>query len=142
MSNMIKAIVYILVLAILVVLSFRDIKKRKIDIRVLFVSAPLFMFLLIGEAGSGYFELLRLIDIVIGLVSLIISHYSKEAIGKGDAYLLIWCALVMDFDVYITSLAISMLLSFLIACFCILKGKKKPIPFVPLLTLGFLFTLF
>ncbi|MDD6102649.1 MAG: prepilin peptidase [Clostridiales bacterium] len=133
---MINAIVYVLALIIMILMSFSDLKKKRVDIRILLFSGPLLVFLLIGGNGADYFNSLRAVSLFIGVVCIITSILSKEAIGRGDSYVILWCGFVFGFSIFIKMMCISLLLGFVIACIMTAVGKKRPIPFVPLMTAG------
>ena len=141
---MVEKVIEILLAAVLVILSVSDIKNRKIPIWILGLPVLLmavhfcltgdYRSLLVNSAGS----------ISVFLVGILISRFTGEAVGAGDAYV---CGAVFMILGIINGL-ISVTLSLFFAAFfgtAVMhikkKGWKYRIPFVPFLCGGYICTL-
>ena len=129
----------VLIMCLLIILSYQDLKRRLIDVRWLLVSGPVLIGLNIYY--KEFFQGERLLIIGLGLACLGISFISKEAIGLGDSYTLIWAGLVMSFSNYFTSLLLASLLSFVLGALLFITKKASKIAFVPLIAIGYMASL-
>lgn len=129
-------IIKIIVSLVLVMLGIMDVRRHYIDVRPLIITGPLLFLANIIILGEEYFTLMRLAMVVVGVISLLISILTKEQIGLGDAYVIIWAGLVLDFECYIKMMLVGTGFTFITACILIIIRKKKEIPFIPMLAAG------
>ena len=136
-------------LLLLIICSYTDLKKRVISMRVLAV----FLFLTAGLIVCAYVSDSRylaigesliydpsaeniIFSLIPGAVLFFISLFSKEAIGKGDVYLVGLLGLMTGFERIFVILFISMVACAAFGSICMLakrKGKKDTLPYVPFL---------
>ena len=128
-------------LAYLGTLSIQDIRKKKVNLWILYVGIVLVFISLIAAPTVSVIE--RLLGSGIGILMLGISLITKEAIGRADCILILYLGLMTG---YLQSIMI-LLISFLLCCiFCIigtgfhLLSRKKRVAFIPFLLVGFLCT--
>ena len=119
----------IITLIFLLLNSWKDWKQKEI----LPVSV-----LLYGMLGIGY-SLDLGIPVVISLLFLVLSIWTKEKIGLGDGLFLLALGCMNDTETYIRTLWMGLLLA---AGYSILllfhkKSRKTEIPFVPFMLLGY-----
>lgn len=134
---------------LLIICSYTDLRKRAVSIRVLAIFFILTAGLMAGNyvLGMGYgvtigrlmYEINAeniIFSLIPGGVLFFISLLSKEAIGKGDVYLVGLLGLMTGFERISVILFISMVACAAFGSICILakrKGKKDTLPYVPFL---------
>ncbi|MCM1135179.1 MAG: prepilin peptidase [Clostridium sp.] len=75
-------------------------------------------------------------DILPGAVLVLLSFLTGESIGYGDGALVMTLGLWLGGPSILTMVGVGIMLSGVYGVFCLIKGKKEPIPFVPFLLLG------
>jgi leader peptidase (prepilin peptidase)/N-methyltransferase len=69
-----------------------------------------------------------------GLILLVICRISKEAVGKGDVYVVLLLGLMLGFEKTFTILFLSMTMTAVFGLGCLAVGnrkKKDSLPFIP-----------
>lgn len=120
----------------LVLASVEDVKRKEIDIRILFVFLLLSISLL-SILDMNPFTMGRLVGVFPGAVLAAISRISRGAVGMGDALVVMWLGYVMGIMSCLSVLASAWLICFVAAAICWLRRKKGAIPFIPFLCTGF-----
>ena len=132
-----KLLIGLLLAAYLIPASVRDLKKKDMDVRVwgVFFAVSVLLLLISGE------ELLwwnRILGLLPGAFMLLISNLSHGAVGKGDAYVLLFMGFVLGLLSILEILFYALLACFAVAVFLFVKKKKKKrIAFIPFLTGSF-----
>lgn len=137
MENMYNAAVQILVLLVLAVNSWIDIKKREISLvsvgclAVLGTAANLIQQVDMSE---------RWISLGIGCMGLAFSICSRGSFGMGDAWMLLAVGLSVEEEIFLEMLCLGMLLAAAFAS-CLLiftkKNRRWAFPFLPFLLIGY-----
>jgi len=127
------------VLAVMVVLSLIDIKKKQISMTMLIPFGVTVLFWQLFQ-GTGIVELLT--GLVPGAACLLLSYVTKESIGRGDG--LVLCVLGLLCGSKATLVVFGMALFFAAVWSMVLlvlkrAGRKTELPFLPCLSLGYLF---
>lgn len=136
-------------LLMLIICSYTDLKERGISIRVLTAfltvsSGLIFTAYIYGNRFERLNDLMLydlsreniIMSLVPGLILLLISFFTKEAIGRGDVYVICLLGLMIGFDMIFRVLFISMIICAVVGLICMaLKGMKKKdtLPFIPFL---------
>ncbi|HEX3077101.1 MAG TPA: prepilin peptidase [Lachnospiraceae bacterium] len=127
------------VLLLLVICTIEDCKNKKIVTWHLLVTLP---FLCLDLWFNPEVTLLsRLCGIVIGGIFLLLSKLTKEQIGVGDAYIIIAIGLMLGGFSCLEVITYSFFISSIVAIILMIIfrfSRKKTIPFVPFLLLGFI----
>lgn len=118
---------------ILLMLSIEDYRTSEIDIRILLISIIL-MFI----AGEKF----HYSGVVLGFIFLLIAIITKEAIGKGDAYLFMYIGLCYG---AVNTMVIILISSILVLIFFTVFKHKTPtllsykasVPYVPFAFMAF-----
>ena len=134
---------------LLIICSYTDIRKRAINARILVAFLILTAGLMTGACvfGDRYGAVAGgliyepnvgniIFSMIPGVVLFIISLLTKEAIGRGDVYLVCLLGLMIGFDRIFAVLFISMVSCAVFGSICILlkgKDKKDTLPYVPFL---------
>ncbi len=139
------------IVAILLLISctYTDLRRRTVSIRVLVIFLVLTAGLMTGvhifgdrydaAAETLMYEINAeniILSIIPGAVLFIISLLTKEAIGRGDVYLVALLGLMTGFERIFAILFISMVSCAALGSMCMLvkgKGKKDTLPYVPFL---------
>ncbi|MCL2865250.1 MAG: prepilin peptidase [Lachnospiraceae bacterium] len=132
----------ILISLYLILLSYFDIRQKKVSIKMLgmgmiFISLLSILGLLYREMDG----LLALFGLVVGIGFLIFSKLSREAFGYGDSILILMLGVYLGFWQIMYVLLFAFLLSALFSIgFMIWKGisKKVSIPFIPFLAISYM----
>ena len=132
-------IVEYLFTAILLVCAYIDFKRKEVSI---FLFIPMgICAILKWIIGDGAGVLSRSVGIIIGVLFLIISRLTKEAIGYGDSVLITILGLHMGGIPMLYVLVASSVLAGIVALFCVWKhrwSKKLTIPFIPFVAVVYL----
>jgi leader peptidase (prepilin peptidase)/N-methyltransferase len=132
-------IIYIILFLWLLLCSIQDIKKKTINIYLILTG---FVMLLIGMLWSGEYSFLYYFGgISLGLILLCISFITKDQVGTGDGLIVCITGLCLGFSRNAMLLVISLLGSAIFSIVLLtfkLAGRKKTIPFVPFLLLGYM----
>ena len=134
---------------LLSICSYTDLRKRTVSIRVLVTFLILTAGLMVGvyafgdRYGKTGLSLMYepnaeniILSVIPGAVLLLISLVSREAIGRGDVYLVGILGLMIGFEKIFAVLFISMVSCAVFGSICMLvkgKGKKDTLPYVPFL---------
>ncbi len=121
-------------------LSIWDVRKKSLPVLGI-------LAVLVTVLAQRFAESVPFWDCVAGCLVgggfLMISKWSKEALGYGDSLLIMILGLQLGFWALMETLTYSMfLLGVISLIFIVLKGKNREmsLPFVPILTLGYLLT--
>ncbi|MCU6748389.1 A24 family peptidase [Faecalicatena acetigenes] len=123
----------------LLILSFIDIKSRKIPVWTLIIGMMLSVIFQYMTGNTDY--ILVVLGGIIGAVFIITSKATKEKFGYGDSILIFilgiflgfWNILYLLFIAFFVSAVYSIILLSIFR-----KGKKESFPFIPFLTIGYL----
>lgn len=134
---------------LLISCTYTDLKKRTVSTRVLVIFLILTAGLMTGHhiigdrygvaLGSLMYEINAeniIFSMIPGAMLLLISILTKEAIGRGDVYLVCLLGLMTGFERIFAVLFISMVSCAAFGGICMLvygKGKKDTLPYVPFL---------
>ncbi|MCC8066282.1 MAG: A24 family peptidase [Clostridiales bacterium] len=124
---------------ILLLCSYTDIRYRKIYriIIALHLSASLIIHLAVGKAWM----VSAIAGIIPGLTCLLLSALSHQALGYGDAFLIISCGFSLGMQKCLAVLFTAFFCAGLwaLGMICFRQGKRRTeIPFVPFLLSGLL----
>ena len=124
---------------VLGILSWSDLKEKSISIPSLFISNMAFLVLRICSLNGGWKEYIS--GAFVGLVFLLISIFSKQAIGYADSLIMTGLGFYLGFWKIISLLGTAFFLLAFAGLFLLLKcrwSKKSSIPFLPFLMIGYL----
>lgn len=121
---------YAWVLLFLVVLSIEDILEYEISMKWIGI---------LGITGFIYSIWTKHTPVFwLGILLLLFSYVTREQIGYGDGFLVLALGMWMNMEQLCNMLFIAVIVSFLAAvCF-----RKRELPFVPFLTIGYLIGVF
>ncbi|MCR5420915.1 MAG: prepilin peptidase [Lachnospiraceae bacterium] len=144
-------------LFVLIIFCYTDLRERGISLRLLAASLISVIILMISVKIYGEkIELLKsclayelnIINIIWGLLPgvflLVINKITREAIGKGDVYVIFLLGFMLGFRNTIELIIISMLLTAVFGVVYIVvcgKDKKAALPYMPFLLIAFLILL-
>ena len=147
----------ILSILLLVICSYTDIRERGISIRVLavFIVSSAALMISTYMLGDRYGVIKRsliyepdpiniLLSLLPGIILLIISFISREAIGRGDVYVVSLLGFMTGIDRILAILLISMLSCGIFGlAYMVMKGKsrKDTLPYVPFLLGAYILTM-
>jgi Flp pilus assembly protein protease CpaA len=140
-SLVIESTISIVVLLCMVPAAVMDCKTKLIDSRLfLYSAAPLVLLRLVEGICYGTVSLKNeLLGIGIGIIFIMLSLISREALGLGDGVAILWFGVIMGGKALVIVLCTCLILNFFIAFVMVFKGKKKVrIPMLPFLTFGYL----
>lgn len=142
-----RMIVSVLSLLMLIICSYTDLKYRGISRRVLaafFLLSVVYMSVVcIFKDRSGLLKNCLLYEVktesvicalIPGLLMLIVSIVTKEAIGKGDVYVILLLGLMTGFDRAFFILLVSMTVCAVFGIVLMIvkgRGRKDTLPYVP-----------
>lgn len=138
-NSILVNISYLLVALLLITESYFDIKTKKINI------IFLLFFTVTGVAAALFFKqngvVSALLGALEGIILLGIAYVTKEGIGYGDGMVILGTGLILGWRNNILMFFAGLLFSSLFSIILLIKDKnrKKRIPFIPFLTLGYLF---
>jgi leader peptidase (prepilin peptidase)/N-methyltransferase len=116
-----------------------DIKRKEVSIKILIVFGVVgLIFYIIGQPISLLEEVG---GVVIGVLILLLYRITKGEIGEGDGWLLIVTGIFLGISRNFELLMSGLLLAAVCSLFLLLfkkAGKKKEIPFIPFLFLGYM----
>ena len=115
--------------------AFDDLRTRQVRVMELIVFAVL--GLLIDLFSPTYSWLSILGGVSIGMVLMVVSYFSKEKIGMGDALIVAVSGLYLGF---VNTLILLWLSSSLTSIYGVIK-KKQELPFIPFLTVAYVIML-
>lgn len=128
-------------LCYLVNASVDDVRRKRIDARILAIFfAVSLVIICVGRLGLLSHE--RLLGMIPGGILLCISRLSKEAIGIGDATVVLWLGYLGGIWFCLNSLMIAWSFCFCMALGMFVMGKKQAIPFLPFLCTGYFLSLY
>ena len=118
----------------LLMMSLMDIKERKVNIYNLFAEVILSIYLYINLDGGFYKFCL------IGISGFLLSVFLKNFVGNADMIILFSNSLLIKTVYFPIYLSVALLLGSLVCLIIIICfNRSKQMPFIPFLTLGFLF---
>lgn len=128
-----------ILLIILLVCGIQDIRNKKISLWIISLGA---LLTVAGIILCGSLSVAETIGgMGVGAVVLLISMVTKGKIGLGDGLILCVTGLVLGFWGNIELFGLALLLAAVVSIFLLvfqLANRKKSIPFVPFLFLGYL----
>ncbi len=127
------------VFLMLVICTIEDCLNKKIVIWHLLIPLPFLCLDLWCNAKVTVLS--RILGLIIGAIFLLLSKLTKEQIGIGDAYVIIVIGLMLGGIHCLEIITFSFLLSSIVAIILMLMfhfSRKKTIPFIPFLLLGFI----
>lgn len=144
MQNLLKIeitvlVIYIVLFMLLLYCSIEDIRTKKIDIRKLIV---VFIILLPSMFLRSDIHILECLSgIVLGVIFIAISKITRGQIGMGDGYII--CVTGLGFGIWrsLEMLCYALFFAAIYSMFLLVRhyaNRKKLIPFVPFLFLGFI----
>jgi len=134
---MFKYITILILYIYLILCTISDIKTKKINLKLSLV------FLLLGFFIYPFFIKsdikILLYNLLPGICILLVSLFTKGAIGAGDAVILIIMSFYMPSASILIILFFSLLMASVIAVTLIIKkySRKYALPFAPFITLGY-----
>ena len=145
----INRMVDIVVLLILTGLSVSDIRNKKVSRRVLTLWGILTVFWKIVDLYQirVFLEKMEqtnvddLAGIGVGVLSLLVSKVTEEAIGYGDSVAIMILGGYLGFWKVVGVLAAAIFTSGVCSVILALRGRVKTMPFFPFLTLGYILML-
>ncbi len=131
------------VVLILVILSWQDVERKKISIRLCVLSI---CFIIMGNLFFHLESMFFMISgMLVGGFVLIVSYITKESIGMGDGVVFIITGLtaggINNFEILVMSLFLA---SFAGMYYLIFKkcNKKETMAFLPFITISYIFRSF
>ena len=124
------------VLGYMVYASVEDVRRKRLDIRVLIVFL-IVSLVIIFIFGEGILNVNRLMGLIPGAILVVISKLSSEAIGMGDALVVLWLGYMGGIRMCMNTLMIAWACCFLTALIMFGVHRKKTIPFLPFLCAGY-----
>lgn len=137
----------ILSLSLLITCSYTDLRERGISLALLAafsISCVTLMIsaLIFGEKlgflkRSLVYEpgIVNIITgLIPGLILLVINRLTKEAVGRGDVYVVMLLGLMLGFEKTFTVLCLSMVMTALAGLVCMAfgsKSRKDSLPYIP-----------
>lgn len=137
----------LLSLSLLITCSYTDLRERGISLAllaafstscaVLMISVLIFGERLVFLKRSLVYEpdIINIIaGLIPGLILLIISMLTKEAIGRGDVYVVMLLGFMLGFEKILTILCLSMVMTALTGLVCMVLGirsRKDSLPYIP-----------
>ena len=128
-----------MVLGAMVVMSIVDIKKRQVSLKMLIPFGLAVICWRIFQ-GAGFGELLA--GLVPGVLCLLLSYVTEESIGTGDGLVLCALGIFCGIKAAVAILGMALVLSAVWAMVLLIfkkAGRKTELPFLPCLSIGYLF---
>lgn len=129
----------IVVLIMLSLCSISDWKKKTIPVLLLAVMSVVVVGLVFISHDVSL--RMRLGGTLMGIVFLLISKFTREALGYGDSWLILILSVYLGFLQAISILFVASLAAGVVSLFCLWKhhwSRKATLPFVPFLTIAYL----
>lgn len=136
-------IINIILVILLGISSYTDIRNRKISMRLLLAFGILAIPIWIEKLyTNGIFEVSTiLISILPGLLLLLLGKATRESIGYGDGYLLILIGIYIGFirtvNILIMALFLTAIISIFLLIFC-KANRRMELPFIPVVLVSYL----
>lgn len=116
-----------------------DIRKREIPVWIL----------VLASAGIGIFRVLHwenntavwIGGIVVGVVFLLVSRFTEEALGYGDSWIILLLGIYLGLWDVLWLLSIAFMLSGVVAAVVLFRhswSRKAAFPFIPLLAVSYI----
>lgn len=139
----------LLSLSLLITCSYTDLRERGISLALLaaFSTSCVVLLVSVHIFGDRFGFLKRsllyepgivsiLSGLVPGLILLVVSRLSKEAVGMGDVYVVLLLGVMLGFEKTFAVLFVSMLLTAAYGLICMALGsrsRKDSLPYIPFL---------
>ncbi len=126
----------VVVIAILGLESVKDIRTRKISLKPILIGMLFGVFLMIPEGINGFWAALA--GMLPGIPLIVFSFLTKEKIGYGDGFILIFAGFLLGIRCAVFILLSGMLCCALVSVILLIlkKGDRNTtLPFVPFLIL-------
>ena len=126
----------------LLILSVEDIRKRKIDIRLLLAGTVFTPFCFIFFEDTDLSS--HLLGMIPGLLLLAIYFFSRGQIGIADVIAVIMLGVDLGIGMVVSYLSVSFLLIALFSGGMLILGKlrlKSRLPYIPFLFVGYVITI-
>ena len=126
------------ILTFLGINSWKDIQTREVSLLTIWI------FGIVGLVRACFYGSVSMewaATACVGGAVILLSIFSKGAVGMGDGFLLLALGTVLSFGELLTSFLLGLLCcSFWVIILLFLpgNGKKKEVPFVPFLLLGYI----
>lgn len=123
---------------LLFILSIQDIKHKEISCKWLLLFLPLIFVEIVWSQEVSLLQ--RVIGLCLGLFFLLLSKLTRGQIGMGDGYVLCGLGVILGFYSAMVVLSYAFLLAAIAAMILFLVfqwNRKKTIPFLPFLCLGY-----
>lgn len=134
---MIQYITIFILYIYLIICTVSDIKTKKISLKfsLVFLFLGLFIYLFFIKADIK----ILLYNLLSGISVLLVSLFTKGAIGAGDAVILIIMSFYMPSASTLIILFFSLLIASIVSVTLIIKkySRKYELPFAPFITLGY-----
>ena len=127
-----------IVLMVMAVISFVDIKRKQVSLAVLI---PIGVVVLIWRLFQGTEMVAFLTGLVPGVACLLLSYVTGESIGRGDGLVLCILGLLCGMKATLAVFGLALTFSAIWAIFLLIlkrAGRKTELPFLPCLSLGYL----
>ena len=127
-----------IVLMVMAVISFVDIKRKQVSLAVLI---PIGAVVLIWKVFQGTEMVAFLTGLVPGVACLLLSYVTGESIGRGDGLVLCILGLLCGMKATLAVFGLALTFSAIWAIFLLIlrrAGRKTELPFLPCLSLGYL----
>lgn len=119
--------------------TYTDIQKREISMKIIGIFAAFAMLWCIFYMEKPLWQ--QAGGVVIGVLLLVLSKLTKEAIGKGDGYLMMVTGMLLGLwdNVRLLLGALLIVAVFAVMLLVLKKAdKKKELPFVPFLLMSYI----
>lgn len=123
----------------LLIEGIRDIKKREISMISVIITSMIGFLLRIPNIADVWLGLIG--GVIVGVIFLLISKFTKERIGYGDGWVLLTAGICLGFRGVICLLSASLFIAsvFSIALLLVRKvGRKTELPFVAFMIPGYI----
>ena len=127
-----------IVLMVMAVISFVDIKRKQVSLAILI---PIGAVVLIWKVFQGTEMVAFLTGLVPGVACLLLSYVTGESIGRGDGLVLCILGLLCGMKATLAVFGLALTFSAIWAIFLLIlrrAGRKTELPFLPCLSLGYL----
>ncbi len=133
-------------LIFLFIVAFKDLKTKEVSIKLCGVFSGIGLLLIILKIMSGYeISLLSLLGgMALGAAFLLISAFSRGALGMGDGLVMTICGLYMGFEINLEIIFLAFLASAIIGSILWImkkKRKKETIAFLPFVMAGYVLSI-